>query len=176
MIIVMNLQKDGINMKKNEFKYMLNIIQQKLGGIDPTKVFVEFTWWAGKYKPLIAFDCDMETNTNILVFGNEECGKNTKSYPYPTYSYGIPKYAITLDKVIKMVEIAQFDEINFLLMSDDVPVNCFVDINPFKTKLFIKPIPKYDKHVLAFFASDGGSESKKSIYKLTTNSIEIVKD
>ena len=157
-------------MKITDFKKIINVVNEKTRDIDPSRVYIEFTWWTQKYKPLVYIDLDKYIQSYVLIFGSDCCNKTYDNEPCNFYLHSnadnvntVIHYPLTLKDIdfwLPANNKAEFKNIEFMMCSDDIPLNCTVEINPFRTQLFIK---EDETAILAFYASDGGSESKKSM-------------
>ena len=111
--------------------------------LDPENTYIEFTWWDGVFRPLTCTDCD--SSSFILVFGDDRCntfGVKREGLDMPTGFY-VFKDAVYANQVlhrpltVKNVmdgRLTDFDGVKFLFSNS--PVNYYVDINPFKTRVY----------------------------------------
>ena len=132
--------------------------------LDPAKTYVEFTWWDGIFKPLVCTDCNNSTSTYILVFGDEPCNKfrtkrNGLEVPTGFYIDRSAVYAdqvlhrpLTVSRLLNSSDMANFSNVKFLFANS--PINYYVDINPFKTRVYRN---MGDETILALYAEDRDS-------------------
>lgn len=167
-------------MKISDFKKIINVVNEKTKDIDPSHVYIEFTWWTQKYKPLVYIDLDKYIQSYVLIFGETECNKTSNNEPCNFYLKTDSEYANmciqypwTLEHLNAFLMADRpslgLENIEFMLCSDDIPLNCTVEINPFKTQLLVKDD---NTAILTFYASDGGAESKKSMKYFNETSIK----
>lgn len=150
--------------------------------LDPAKTYVEFTWWDGIFKPLTCTDCNNSTSTYILVFGEEPCNKFSlkhKGFDIPTGFY-INKTAVYTDQVLHRPltvknllggDMAEFDNVKFLFANS--PINYYVDINPFRTRVYKN---MGDETILALYAEDRDSGEWMPFSGMSGSRIELVDD
>ena len=171
--------RDPISVK--DFTALLNMAVDE-HKLDPAKTYVEFTWWDGIFKPFVCTDCNNSTSTYILVFGEEPCNKFSlkhKGFDIPTGFY-INKTAVYADQVLHRPltvknllgsDMAEFDNVKFLFANS--PINYYVDINPFKTRVYKN---MGDETILALYAEDRDSGEWMPFSRMSGSRIELVDD
>jgi hypothetical protein len=117
-------------------------------GLDPSKTYIEFTWWNEVFKPMIDLDSDGDGSSSwsVLVFGNKNCNtfnRRSDGIVVPT-GFWVYKDAVYIDQVIHrpttlkwLIDdpmLLEHDEVRFLFANS--PVNYHVNINPFNTKVY----------------------------------------
>ena len=141
------------------YNYLKMIIEQHK--LEPKNTYVEITWWNNVFRPLVTTDCDRKNSTYIMVFGDTLCntyGKNENGEVIPTgfwiynNTYHVAQVVhrpLTLDKIFNAKYLSDFDTVEFLFSNS--PVNYWVDINPFKTKIYKNG---NDETILSFYVDD----------------------
>lgn len=126
------------------YNYLKMIIEYHK--LEPKNTYVEITWWDNVFRPLITTDCDRQDSKYIMVFGKTPCniyGKNEINDAIPTgfwidnNAYCVEQVVhrpLTLDKIFDAKCLCNFVTVEFLFSNS--PINYYVDINPFKTKLY----------------------------------------
>ena len=151
--------------------------------LNSNKTYVEFTWWDNIFKPLVCTDYNSGMSTYILVFGNELCNKfsaNRNGLEVPTGFY-IDKNAIYADQVLRRPltvgrllndsYMKNFNNVKFLFSNS--PINYYVDINPFKTRVYRN---MGDETILALYAEDRDSSEWRPFSRMSGSKIELVDD
>lgn len=168
-------------MTPTELNKLLHMAVDK-HSLDPKNTFVEFTWWDdGVFRPLTDIDCDRGKSRFIMVFGDELCNgrwKNRDGFVIPTGFY-IWKDAKSMDKVVhRPLTVSQLIDNEFMLEFENVgflfsnsPINYWVDINPFKTRVY-----KNDngETILSFYAEDRDSGEWLPFSSMTPDSIKQI--
>jgi hypothetical protein len=151
--------------------------------LDPKNTYVEITWWDNVFRPLITTDCDRRESNYIMVFGNTLCntyGKNGNGEVMPTgfWIYNDAYRAeqvihrpLTLDTIFDAKNLSNFDTVEFLFSNS--PVNYWVDINPFKTKIYKNG---NGETILSFYVDDRDSGEWRPISTVKTEHIKLVSD
>ena len=154
-------------------------------GIDPAKTYIEFTWWDKVFKPMIEFDYGGNGNRSwgSLVFGDENCNtfhERDDGIVVPT-GFWIYKDAVYADQVVNRPTtlkwlmdnpmLLEHDEVRFLFANS--PVNYYVGINPFKTRVFKNWAKEW---VLAFYADDRDGGEYRPFSELEPRHIELIDD
>lgn len=154
-------------------------------GLDPTNTYIEFTWWDNVFKPMITFDCgrDGDKSWGILVFGDNNCNtfhKRSDGVVVPT-GFWIDKDAMYIDWVVHRPTtlkwlmdnpmLLEHDEVRFLFANS--PVNYYVGINPFETKVYKN---RAKECILTFYADDRDNGEYRSFLELKPNHIELIDD
>ena len=154
-------------------------------GLDPAKTYIEFTWWDNVFKPMTDFDCGMDGDKSwgLLVFGEENCNtfyKRSDGIVVPT-GFWINKDAVYIDWVVHRPKtlkwlmddpmLLEHDEVRFLFANS--PINYYVGINPFKTRVFRNMA---NECVLAFYADDRDSGEFRPFSELKPDHIELIDD
>ena len=164
-----------------EFNRLLHMAVDKYN-LDPSNTYVEFTWWDnGKFRPLICADCDRKKNQFIMVFGDDFCNvrwKNEDGYIIPTGFYiwkeaksinQVAHRPLTVSKLLDSEFMLEFEIVGFLFSNS--PINYWVDINPFKTRIYKN---NDGETILSFYAEDRDSGEWQSFSNLTSNSIKQI--
>ena len=137
------------------------------------------------FKPMIEFDCGGNDGRSwgILVFGDDNCStfyKRDDGIVVPT-GFWIYKDAVYLDQVVHRPTtlkwlmdnpmLLEHDEVRFLFTNS--PINYYVGINPFKTRVYKNLANEY---VLAFYADDRDSGEYRPFSELKPDHIELIDD
>lgn len=151
--------------------------------LEPKNTYVEITWWNNVFRPLITTDCDRRESKYIMVFGEtlcNTCGKNANNEVIPTgfwiynKAYCVNQVVhrpVTLDYIFDAEYMCSFDTVEFLFSNS--PVNYWVDINPFKTRIY----KNYNGETILSFFVDGGDSGKwKSISEVKPECIKLIKE
>ena len=152
-------------------------------GADPSKTYIELTWWDGVYLPLTCEDCDKRGSKHIMVFGQDKC----QTYPWEVDGFVVPtgfyiwKNATSVNQVIhRPLTVDHFMDSKFMLEFNTVdflvansPVNYHVSINPFKTKVMVNAD---SDTILALYAENRDSGEWRPFSEMSTSKIQIVKD
>ena len=151
--------------------------------LDPNKTYVEFTWWDGIFKPLVCTDCNSGTSTYILVFGDEPCNKfHTRCNGFEvTTGFYINRSAVyadqvlhrplTVSRLLNSSDMANFNNVKFLFSNS--PINYYVDINPFRTRVYRN---MGGETILALYAEDRDSGEWMPFSRMSGSRIELVDD
>lgn len=167
-------------MTTTELNNLLHMAVDKYN-LDPKNTYVEFTWWDNMFKPLTGIDCNNNKNMFIMVFGDELCNvrwKNRDGYVIPTGFY-IWKDAKSIDRVVhRPLTVSQLIDDEFMLEFDTVgflfsnsPINYWVDINPFKTRVYKN---SEGETILSFYAEDRDSGEWQPFSAMTPDSIKQI--
>ena len=150
--------------------------------LDPYNTSVEFTWWDdGVFRPLTCTDCDRKKNQFTMVFGDELCNvrwKNKDGHVIPTGFYiwkdaksmnQVAHRPLTVSKLLDSDFMLEFDTVGFLFANS--PINYWVDINPFKTRVN----RNHDgETILSFYAEDRDDGEWQPLSNLTSDSIKLI--
>lgn len=163
------------------YNYLKMIIEHHK--LEPKNTYVEITWWDNVFRPLITTDCDRRESNYIMVFGNtlcNTCGKNKNNEVIPTgfWIYNdayrteqVVHRPLTLDKIFDAKCLSDFDIVEFLFSNS--PVNYWVDINPFKTKIY----KNYNgETILSFYVDDRDSGEWRPISTVNPEHIKLIDD
>ena len=163
-----------------EFNGLLHMAVEK-HNLDPENTYIEFTWWDKKYWPLDITDCNWKKSEFIMVFGDTLCNtfyKNSDGYVIPT-GFWILENAAYVDKVIhrpmtvsKIMDskfMLQFDTVKFLFSNS--PINYYVDINPYKTRIYKN---RGGETILALYAEDRDSGEWQPISGMKPDHIMLI--
>lgn len=149
--------------------------------LEPKNTYVEITWWDNIFRPLITIDCDRRNSKYIMVFGNTLCntyGKNENNEVIPAGfwifndAYCVEQVVhrpLTLDKIYDAKYLSNFVTVEFLFSNS--PVNYYVDINPFKTKIYKNG---NGETILSFYVYGGEYGDKKCISEVKPEYIKLV--
>ena len=149
--------------------------------LNPKNTYVEFTWWDNTFKPLICTDCNNKKSLFIMVFGDNFCnirGKNSNGFTIPTGFY-VWKDAKSIDKVVhRPLTVSQLIDNKFMLEFDNVgflfsnsPINYWVNINPFKTRVYKN---SEEEMILSFYADDRDTGELQPFSNMTPDSIKQI--
>ena len=165
-----------------EFNSLLHMCVDA-SGADPSKTYMELTWWDGVYLPLVVEDCNRSESKHIMVFGQEKCN----TYPWKVDGFQMPvgfyvwNNATEASKVVhRPLTVSDFMDRQFMLEFDTVkflisnsPINYAVDINPFKTRVMCN----FDGDViLALHVENRDSGEWRPFSEMDIDRIKIVKD
>lgn len=166
-----------------DFNKLLHMAVDKYN-LDPYNTYVEFTWWDdGMFRPFTCIDCDKKKNQFLMVFGNELCNvkwKNKNGYVIPTGFYiwkdatninQVAHRPLTVSKLIDSNFMLEFDTVGFLFANS--PINYWVDINPFKTRIY-----KNDdgETILSFYAEDRDNGEWQPLSRMTPDDIKTIEE
>lgn len=160
-----------------QFNDLLHMAVDKVNR-SPKEIYVELTWWDNVFKPLIAFDCDNDEDSAILVFdkisvNTFNCGTTIPSEFYinsdASSSDTVVHYPMTVGNLIDNAWMREYETIKFLLC--DSPVNSELEINPFRTTVYINP---NDEAVLALYVDDRDSGEWMPFSKMTPDWIKVI--
>ena len=167
-------------MTTTELNELLHMAVEK-HNLDPKNTYVEFTWWDDVFKPLTCTDCNRAKNLFIMVFGDHFCnisGKNKDGFAMPTGFY-VWKDATSIDRVVhrpltvsRLIDnkfMLEFDNVGFLFSNS--PINYWVDINPFKTRVYKNG---EGETILSFYAEDRDSGEWLPFSNMTPDSIKQI--
>ena len=175
------LKPDCEPMSVQQFNQLLHMAVDK-SGCDPAKMYVELTWWDGIFKPLDCVDCNNEENYSILVFGDTSINtfKLGKNAPIPVGFYVLADMVdvnrvihrpMTVDKLIDNKWMADFETVRFLLCGS--PRNTWIEIDPFKTKIYIN---HNSEVILSLYVDDRDSGEWLPFSRMTPDRIEVIDD
>ena len=162
-----------------QFNKLLQLAVDKYQ-LDPKKTYVEITWWDDVFKPLCLTDCDWEDSCSILLFGSTPCNSykhlaNDIKFPTGFWIWNDATYAdkvlhrpMNVDWLLNSSFMAQFDNVKFLF--ENSPVNYYVDINPFKTRVYRN---REGETILCFYVDDRDSGEWQPFDVLTEKSIKM---
>jgi hypothetical protein len=162
------------------YNYLKMIIEHHK--LKPKNTYVEITWWDNVFRPLIITDCDRRESKYIMVFGDTLCntwGKNKNGEVMPTGfwiyndAYRVEQVVhrpLTLDKIFDAKYLSDFDTVEFLFSNS--PVNYWVDINPFKTRIYKNG---NGETILSFYVDDRDGEWRP-ISEVKPEYIKLVSD
>ena len=153
--------------------------------LNPENTFVEFTWWDKTiFKPLIYFDRTEHENP-LLVFGGSNCAFYKAigdARVFPTGFY-INQNATSAENVVCRPytlrdvfyrSILNYDENKTVkFMFSNSPVNYYVKINPFKTKVYKN---RNGETILTLYADDRDSGEFQPASKVEENNIALFTD
>lgn len=151
--------------------------------LEPKNTYVEITWWDNVFRPLITTDCDRYDSKYIMVFGNTLCntyGKSDNGEVMPTGfwiyndAYCVEQVVhrpLTLDKIFDAKYLSDFDTVEFLFSNS--PVNYWVDINPFKTKIYKNG---NGETILSFYVDDRDSGEWRPISEVKPEYLKLISD
>ena len=167
-------------MTTTELNNLLHMAVDKYN-LDPQNTYVEFTWWDNMFKPLTCIDCNNNKNMFIMVFGDELCNvrwKNKDGHVIPTGFY-IWKDAKSIDRVVhrpltvsRLIDnefMLEFGTVGFLFANS--PINYWVDINPFKTRVYKN---SEGETILSFYAEDRDGGEWTPFSAMTPDSIKQI--
>lgn len=169
-------------LKTQELNQLLHMAVEK-HGLDPNKTYVEFTWWDHVFRPMTDFDCNREKSWGILVFGKDNCNLFYKSSSLPVVptAFWINKDAVYADQVVHRPTavgwlmdnpmLLEFETAKFLFSNS--PINYYVDIDPFRTKVY-KNLA--GDAVLALYAEDRDSGEWRPFSEMRPECIKLVDD
>ena len=145
-------------------------------GLD--KVYVMLTWWNDEFRPLLDLDGSWRTGEKICVFGSREdaCNKWHNGLPC---AFWIAKDAVRIEQAthrpetLRSLYIMQGDNLDaprkFLISNS--PVNVFVDINPFRTRI----IRNWEgETMLCFYVDDHGGGGRIPFERMTEKDIIVI--
>ena len=168
-------------MTTTELNKLLHMAVDKYN-LDPNNTYVEFTWWDdGVFRPLTSIDCNRGKNKFIMVFGDNLCNirwKNKDGYVIPTGFYiwkdakSIDRVAhrpLTVSKLLDSKFMLEFDTVGFLFANS--PINYWVNINPFKTRVYKNG---EGETILSFYADDRDSGEWQPFSDMTPDSIKQI--
>ena len=170
------------NLTTNEFNTLLHMAVDKYD-LDPSRTYVEFTWWDNVYRPLTSTDCNNSKSKFILVFGEHLCNtfyKNKDGFVIPTgfyicknavYSEKVVHNPMTIKQIMDSSFMLQFDIIGFLFANS--PINYYVDINPFKTRVYKN---RGNEIILALYAEDRDSGEYAPFSAMQPSCIRMIND
>lgn len=151
-------------------------------GIDPNQTYVEFTWWDHVFRPLTDHDCNRQDSSFIMVFGDSLCnfwnsvrlgGKHVPCGFYIASDEVWPDRVVhrptKLSWLLDNKFMLEFKHAKFLFTGS--PVNYFVGIDPFKTRVYRNWA---NETILCFYAADGGR--MKPISAMTPDHIKFIDD
>lgn len=154
------------------------------GNLDPKKTYCEFTWWNKTFKPITSIDGDYATKETYFIVGDSECNswKVTRSNEPTPCGFYITSDSVWIDRVVHrpltLHEVMHWaDEYNgegtigFLFSNS--PVNYWVGINPFRTRIYKNFA---GETILCFYADDRDSGEWKSFNMMKPEHIEIYDD
>lgn len=163
------------------YNYLKMIVEHHK--LEPKNTYVEITWWDNVFRPLITTDCDRRESNYIMVFGRtlcNTCGKNENNEVIPTGfwiyndAYRVEQVVhrpLTLDTIFDAKYLSDFDTVEFLFSNS--PVNYWVDINPFKTKIYKNT---NGETILSFYVDDRDSGEWRPISTVKPEHIKLVSD
>ena len=153
--------------------------------LNPESTFVEFTWWDKTiFRPLTYFDRTDHGNP-LLVFGEVNCAIYKafgSDRAFPTGFYINPEATAAENVVCRPYtlrdvfyrSVLDYDEnkaVKFMFSSS--PVNYYVQINPFKTKVYKN---RNGETILALYADDRDGGEFRPASKVEANHIALFKD
>jgi len=165
-----------------ELNGLLHMAMEK-HNLDPKKTYVEFTWWDNVFRPLDITDCNWEKSEFIMVFGDTPCNtfyENSDGFVIPAgfwifenaaYVEQVVHRPMTVSQVMDSEFMLQFDTVKFLFSNS--PVNCRVDINPYKTRVYRN---RADETVLAFYAENRDAGEWAPISRMKPDHIRLIDD
>lgn len=153
--------------------------------LNPGNTFVEFTWWDKTiFKPLTYLD-RTEHGNPLLVFGDVNCAFYKAvggDQVFPTGFY-INQNATVAENVVCRPytlrdvfyrSVLDYDENKAVkFMFSNSPVNYYVQINPFKTKVYKN---RNGETILTLYANDRDSGEFQSASKVEEKHIVLFKD
>lgn len=151
--------------------------------LEPKNTYVEITWWDNVFRPLMITDCDRRESKYIMVFGDTLCntwGKNKNGEVMPTgfWIYNgayraeqVVHRSLTLDTIFDPKCLSEFVTVEFLFSNS--PVNYWVDINPFKTRIYKNG---NGETILSFYVDDRDSGEWRPISEVRPEYIKLVSD
>lgn len=163
------------------YNYLKMIVEHHK--LEPKNTYVEITWWDKVFRPLIITDCDRRDSKYIMVFGNtlcNTCGKNVNNEVIPTGfwiyndAYRVEQVVhrpFTLDYVFDAKILCDFITVEFLFSNS--PVNYYVDINPFKTKIYKNG---NGETILSFYVDDRDNGEWRHISEVKPEDIKVIDD
>ena len=153
--------------------------------LNPENTFVEFTWWDKTiFKPLIYFD-RTEHGNPLLVFGGAVCSFYKSAgcdRVFPTGFYinlnaTVAENVVCRPYTLRDVfyrSILNYDEdkmVKFMFFNS--PVNYYVQINPFQTKVYKN---RNGETILALYADDRDSGEFRPASEVEGKNIALFKD
>jgi hypothetical protein len=163
----------------SQFNKLLRMAVDKYG-LDPKNTYVEITWWDNVFRPLNHIDCNWTESSNILVFGDDTCNSYRRLTTNTVFPVGfwIWKEAIdpesvihrplVVDNILDSKFMAQFGNVKFLFSNS--PVNYYVDINPFKTRVYRNCV---NETILCFYVEDRDSGEWQPFESLKADHIKM---
>jgi hypothetical protein len=151
--------------------------------LEPKNTYIEITWWDNVFRPLITTDCDRRDSKYIMVFGDTLCntyGKNENNEVMPTgfWIYNdayrteqVVHRPLTLDTIFDPECLSEFDTVEFLFANS--PVNYWVDINPFKTRVYKNG---NGETILSFYVDDRDSGEWRLISEVKPEHLKLIND
>jgi hypothetical protein len=163
------------------YEYLKMIIEHHK--LEPKNTYVEITWWDNVFRPLMITDCDRRESKYIMVFGDTLCniwGKNKNGEVMPTgfWIYNnayraeqVVHRALTLDTIFDAKYLSNFVTVDFLFSNS--PINYWVDINPFKTKIYKN---RNGETILSLYVDDRDSGELRPISEVRPEHIKLISD
>ena len=150
--------------------------------LDPKKTYIEFTWWDKVYRPAISTDCNTTKSHFILVFGSELCNTfyDCDGIVIPTafytckdvaYPENVVHYAMSASAMLDSSWMLSFDFAKFLFANS--PINYYVDVNPFKTRVMIN---RSGDAVIALYAEDRDGGEWRPFNEMEPSRIKLIDD
>ena len=153
--------------------------------LNPENTFVEFTWWDKTiFKPLIYLD-RAEHGNPLLVFGEANCAFYKAiggDHVFPTGFYINPEATVaenvvcrpyTLRDVFYRSVLNYDDDKTVKFMFSNSPVNYYVQINPFQTKVYKN---RNGETILTLYADDRDSGEFQPASKVEGKHIALLTD
>lgn len=166
-------------MTTREFNQLLHMAVQKYS-LDPSKTYIECTWWDKVFKPFTITDCNWEKSEFIIVFGDTPCNTFHDGVVIPAgfwvfsnavYIEQVVHRPMTASEIIDNEFMLQFDNVKFMFASS--PVNYRIDINPYKTCVYKN---RANETILALHVEDRDGGEWQPFSSMTSDSIKLVDD
>lgn len=167
-----------------ELNQLLHMAVEK-HALDPSRTYIEITWWDKVFKPMIQLDGNRSKSKSwsILVFGEENCStfyKRSDGLVIPT-GFWIWKDACYVDNVVHRPNtvkwlmdnqmLLEFETAKFLFSNS--PINYYVDINPFKTCVYKN---RAGDSILALYAEDRDGGEWRPFSDMQPSCIRLIDD
>lgn len=170
---------DSKQLTTKQFNKLLHMTVDK-HGLDLKNTYVEITWWDNVFRPLDITDCNWDDSSNILVFGDNTCNSykhlaNNIVFPVGFWVWDesidpetVIHRPMVVDKILDSEFMAQFEKVKFLFSNS--PVNYYVDINPFKTRVYRN---RENETILCFYVDDRDSGEWQPFENLKSDYIKM---
>ena len=154
------------------------------GQLNPVETYCEFTWWNNKFKPIVSLDGYYKEKETWFIVGSNECNvwERTRSkMPSPCGFYIVPDSLriesvvhrpLTLNSLMHHSNTYNGEGTIGFLFSNS-PVNYWVGINPFKTRIYRNWA---NETILCFHAEDRDSGEWVPFDRMKTDDIRVFDD